>query len=127
MSARQASLFAQPSARDRQPLAAPHATAEDLARKRDVFLLLVQPHAAQAGSVLRCNTRPFDAMDAFLPRIGRSASALQAVQGANPEDIEIRLTPKAAADGPLHLLAILEGLTLDEARKALTTLRERGL
>jgi hypothetical protein len=125
--ARQASLFAHPSARDRKPLAPPHATADDLARRRDVFLVLVPPYAAQLGSVLRCNTRPLDALDAFLPRIGRNASTLQAVQGANPDDIEIRLTPKAAGDGPLHLLALLEGLTLDEARKALATLRERGL
>jgi hypothetical protein len=125
--ARQASLFAPPARETRQPLAPPHATAEDLARKRDVFMLLVPPHAAQLGSVLRCDSRPVEALDAFLPRIGRRAGALQAVQGATPQDIELRLTQAAAGQGPLHMLALIEGLTLDEARKGLAALKARGL
>ncbi|MFZ0269915.1 hypothetical protein [Caulobacter sp.] len=125
--ARQASLFAQPSARDRAPLMAPHATAEDMARKREVTLTLVPPYAAHVGWASRPSTTPADALVSFLPRIGRWAASLQAVQGATPEDIEIRLTKEAAEKGPLHLLAILEGLTLDEARKALVAAKACGL
>lgn len=125
--ARQASLFAQPSARDRSPLLPPLATPEQMAHRRKVALHLVPGLARENGWASRPNATPLEALDAFLPRIGQSASALQAVQGANPEDIEIRLTEAAAGKGPLHLLAILDGLTLDEARKALVLLKARGL
>lgn len=125
--ARQASLFAQPQRETRKPLMAPHATPEDMARKREVVLYLVPPYAAQQGWACRPSTTPLEAVAAFLPHIGRWARSLQAAQGASPEDIELRLTPEAAEKGPLHVLAILEGLTLDEARKALAILRERGL
>ncbi|WP_426043677.1 hypothetical protein [Caulobacter sp. DWR3-1-2] len=106
---------------------APHATADDMARKRSVALHLVPPHAAREGWANRPNSTPAEAIAAFLPHIGRWARSLQAVQGPSLEDIELRLTAEAAEKGPLHLLAILDGLTLDEARKALAVARERGL
>ncbi|MDB5458123.1 MAG: hypothetical protein JWP92_3708 [Caulobacter sp.] len=126
--ARQIPLFAPSGDRNptRAPLLPPHATPEEMARKREVVIHLTR-EARQQGWVTRPNSTPFDAMAAFLPRFGRDAGSVQAVQGASPQDIEIRLTQQAAGEGPLHILAIVtEGLTFDEVRKALAALKREG-
>lgn len=111
----------------RRPLAPPHATADDMARKREVTMHLVAP-SRRVGWINRPVSTPIEALSVMLPETGRNAAQLQAVQGADPDDIEIRLTAKAAGDGPLHMLCLVsEGLTFDECRKALADLARRGL
>lgn len=126
--ARTLPLFAPSGDRNatRRPLAPPHATPEDMARKREVVMHLL-PGAAQRGWVTRPSATPVQAIDALLPRIGRASWQLQAVLGPDPHDIELRLTAQAAGEGPLAMLALVsEGMTLDEARKALAALTREG-
>ena len=126
--ARTLPLFAPSGDRNptRRPLAPPHATPEDMARRREVVMHLL-PGAAQNGWVSRPSATPVQALDALLPRIGRASWQLQAVQGPDPHDIELRLTDQAAGEGPLTMLALIsEGLSLDEVRKALAALTREG-
>jgi len=113
--------------RDRRPLMPPHATAEDMARKREVSLYLLPPSSRGQGWACRPESTPGSALESFLRHLDRPAVDLQPVQGADPDDIELRLTADAARGGPLHILAIVTGVTLDEARKALAGLARRGL
>lgn len=120
--ARQASLFAPPPPRDRQPLAPPHATPQDMARRRSSVLHLF-PGAAMAGWVRRPVDTPVDAMRRYLPLIGQPPEFLEPKIAADPSQIELRLVGQRPGLCPHHLLAVIEGLTLDEARKALAALR----
>lgn len=124
---RQASLFAPPApAPTRAPLMPPHATSDDMARKREVSVLFTC--AAQTpGSICRWTSTPVEALTAFLPYIGRPATDLDPKVGADPRDVELRLTQRAAGENhPLHLLAILDGVTLDEVRRALSAIASGG-
>jgi len=116
-------LFAAaPPAPTRAPLLPPHATAEDMARKREVSVLLTCA-ARTPGSITRLTSTPVEALEIFLPYIGRDAADLDPKVGADPRDVEVRLTQRAAGENePLHLLAILEGVTLDEVRRALSAI-----
>lgn len=122
----QPSLFAaqrQP-ARERKPLAPPHATAEDMARKRAISFHLF-PGAAERGWTHRPSDTPVEAMRTYLPRIGQPPERLEARIAADPSQIEIRAVGEIPGLCPHHLLAVIEGLTLDEARKALAKLAAR--
>lgn len=117
--ARQASLFAPPPPRDRKPLAPPHATPEDMARRRAVSVYPLEG-AAHAGSwAHRPNSTPAEAIDAGVTRAGVEPAALEVRQGVNPDEIELRLKLQRRGLNPHHLLAVIVGLTFDEARKAL--------
>lgn len=124
MAAQQSLFPSRPDApRNRRPLLPPHATAEDMARKREVSLYLLPASPRGKGWACRPESTPASSLESFLRHIDRPASDLQVAQGADAEDIELRLTEEAARGGPLHILAIITGVTLDEARKALALLR----
>lgn len=120
---RQASLFA-PAPADtrptRAPLLPPHATPEDMARPREVSVILLPPSHPAGGWATRPHSTPLAAMTSFIGHMGQPAALLHAFQGADPDDIEIRLTQPA--DRAVHIVAIVTGLTLDEARKCLAQL-----
>lgn len=122
---RQPSLFAPPPpAPTRTPLLPPHATVEDMGRKREVSAL-VTCAAKTPGSFTRATATPVEALETFLAYIGRDAADLDPKIGADPRDVELRLTQRAAGESqPLHLLAILEGVTLDEVRRALSAIAD---
>lgn len=127
--ARQPALFTTPfkTRPTRAPLMAPHATAEDMARPREVSLYLLPPSSRREGWACRPSSTPVSAMTSFLRHIERPAADLEPHPGADPEDIELRLTARAAGEGPLHILAIVTGLSLDETRKALAACARAGL
>jgi len=127
--ARQPSLLTSPvkTRPTRAPLMPPHATPEDMARAREVSLYLLPASSRREGWASRPSSTPVSSMQSFLRHIDRPARDLEPQQGADPEDIELRLTAEAAGAGPLHILAIVTGLTLDEARKALAQLARLGL
>jgi hypothetical protein len=122
--ARQASLFAPPPPRERAPLAPPHATADDMARRRSVSFHLF-PGAAMRGWTHRPSDTPVEALRSYLPLIGQPPERLEPRIAADPSQVELRLVgPPPRGLCPHHLLAVIEGLTLDEARKALARLSE---
>jgi len=102
----------------------PHATAdaEAMARRRHSRLDLF-PGAAMLGYVERPVDTPVEAMTRYLPLIGQPPELLEAKVAADPSQIEIRLASERPGLCPHHLLAVIEGLTLDEARTALARLR----
>lgn len=107
--------------RERQPLAPPHATPDDMAKRRSSTLHLF-PGAAMRGWVLRPVSTPVEAMAVYLPLIGQPPQRLEPKIAADPSQIEIRAVGEVPGLHPHHLLAVIEGLTLDEARKALAHL-----
>lgn len=121
----QPSLFArQPQPRrERAPLLPPHATADDMARKRAISFHLF-PGAKTRGWTHRPSDTPVEAMRTYLPLIGQPPEALEPRIAADPSQIELRAVGERPGLCPHHLLAVIEGLTLDEARKALAKLRE---
>lgn len=120
MSAAQPSLFTgqrRPTQRvDRGPGTA---DAEAMARPRQISVYPL-PGALHAGCwANRPSATPLEAIDASLRRIGRDAGQLVARRGANPDEVELRLRGEAKGLLPHHLLAVIAGLTLDEASTAL--------
>lgn len=122
--ARQASLFAPPPPRDRKPLAPPHATPQDMARRRPVSVYPLEGARHAGDWAHRPSATPAEAIDAGLLRAGVEASALEVRQGPNPDEIELRLKAQRRGLQPHHLLAVIAGLTFDEARKALAKAQE---
>lgn len=124
--ARQPSLFGAPERppETRAPLLPPHATPEDMNRRRAVSVLLTCA-ARSRGHITRLSATPVEALEVFLPHIGRDAADLNPTIGADKRDVELRLTQRAAGESePLHLLAILDGVTLDEVRRALSAIAD---
>lgn len=119
--ARQASLFAPPPPRERKPLAPPHATPQDMARRRMVSVYPLEGARHAGRWAHRPSATPVDAIEAGVLRVGLEPDALEVRQGANPDEIELRLKTERAGLLPHHLLAVIVGLTFDEARKALAT------
>lgn len=121
----QPSLFARVAAprRERAPLLPPHATPDDMARKRAISFHLF-PGAKTRGWTHRPSDTPVEAMRTYLPLIGQPPEALEPRIAADPSQIELRAVGERPGLCPHHLLAVIEGLTLDEARKALAKLRE---
>lgn len=122
--AAQPSLFANQRQPQRARAARPHATAdaEAMARRRHSRLDLF-PGAAMLGYVERPVDTPVEAMTRYLPLIGQPPERLDVKPGANPGEVELRLIGEQRGFHPHHLLAVIEGLTLDEARTALARLR----
>lgn len=102
----------------------PHATAdaEAMARRRQSRIDLF-PGAAMHGWVVRPVDTPVEAMTRYLPLIGQPPERLEVKAAADPSQIEVRLLGEQRGLHPHHLLAVIEGLTLDEARTALARLR----
>lgn len=129
VTARQPSLLTQarPALPTRAPLMPPHATPEDMARPREVTLFPVPSPTRRVEWSCMDDSTPESAMRTFMRHLDRPAADLEPHPGADPEDIELRLTARAAGEGPLHMLAIVTGLTLDETRKALAACVRAGL
>lgn len=121
--ARQASLFAHPARGERKPLAPPHATPEDMARRRAVSVYPLEGAVHAGRWAHRPSSTPAEAIDAGVLRVGMDPDALEVRQGPNPDEIELRLSAARRGFLPHHLLAVIAGLTFDEARKALTKLQ----
>lgn len=122
--AAQPNLFAGQHRAPQQRVTRPHATAdaEAMARRRATGVHLL-PGAAMHGWVSRPVDTPVEAMTRYLPLIGQPPERLEARIAADPSQIEIRLVGDQKGLCPHHLLAVIEGLTLDEARTALARLR----
>lgn len=120
----QPSLFARAPQAPRQRAARPPATAdaEAMARRRQSRVDLL-PGAAALGYVIRPVDTPVEAMNRYLQLIGQPPERLEVRAAADPSQVEVRLVGDHKGLCPHHLLAVIEGLTLDEARTALVRLR----
>lgn len=117
-------LLARTSQAPRQRVSRPAATAdaEAMARRRQSRVDLL-PGAAALGYVIRPVDTPVEAMNRYLQLIGQPPERLEVRAAADPAQIEVRLVGEHKGFCPHHLLAVIEGLTLDEARTALVRLR----
>lgn len=75
------------------------------------------------GYVIRPVDTPVEAMTRYLPLIGQPPERLEVKAAADPAQVEVRLIGQHPGLHPHHLLAVIEGLTLDEAHTALVRLR----
>lgn len=121
MSASVHSLFPEAAAPRRERYAVPMATAEDLARRREVMGLFT-PFAPVRGWIMRSGT-PAEAMARILDVMGLSPLSISVeAQPATPDTVEIR--DERDKHRPRHILALVhEGLNIAEARAALDALR----
>lgn len=120
----QLSLLPRTPQAPRQRASRPPATAdaEAMARRRPVSVYPLSGAVYAGCWANRPSATPVEAIDAGLTRIGLAAGCLEARAGVNPDEIELRLKGEAEGLLPHHLLAVIVGLTLDEARTALTRL-----
>lgn len=115
-------LFA-PTSRPRAPRAAmPFASAEDLARKRQVTIRLVGK-VGYRGWILAEGLSAIGAVERALLAIGRAPEAVTVEAREHTPDV-VELRQSGPADQPRHILALIpEGLNIAEARAALAHLR----
>jgi hypothetical protein len=112
-----------PISRSRAPrIATPCASTEDMARRR-LVMIFTTGAAGPRQSITRPVDTPVEAMDRALRAVDRSPEAVT-IEVPQPALDVIELRQAGPADQPRHVLALFgEGLSLAEAKAALTHLR----